>query len=68
MVKVAVNRALRDANIPYHKVESAVVGYIYGDACMGTRAMYECGLTGKNSLFLFYMYINKLIKFRSSNF
>lgn len=33
--KQAVNRAMRDANITYDKVQAACVGYVYGDSCCG---------------------------------
>ena len=35
MAKQAVNSALMDANIPYNKIELAVVGYVYGDSAYG---------------------------------
>lgn len=46
LTKTAVNRALRDANIPYSKIESAAIGYVYGDSTCGNRALYEVGMTG----------------------
>jgi sterol carrier protein 2 len=46
LTKIAVNRALRDANISYDKIESASVGYVYGDSTCGNRAIYEVGMTG----------------------
>jgi len=46
MAKVAVNRALEDAKLPYTAIEQACVGYVYGDSTCGQRALYEVGLTG----------------------
>jgi len=46
LAKVAVQRALRDAGLPYSKIELAAVGYVYGDSTCGQRALYECGVTG----------------------
>lgn len=30
----------------YSKVESAAIGYVYGDSTSGNRALYEVGMTG----------------------
>lgn len=46
LCKTAVGRALRDANISFEKIESAAVGYVYGDSTCGNRAIYECGMSG----------------------
>lgn len=46
LVKIAVTRALRDANLNYSKVEAASVGYVYGESTSGNRAIYEVGLSG----------------------
>ena len=35
--KIAINRALMDANMDYKKVEAAIVGYVYGDSTCGNR-------------------------------
>ena len=46
LAKIAINRALRDAAIPFEKVELAYCGYVYGDATCGQRAVYGVGMTG----------------------
>ena len=46
MGKQAVERALRDAGIPYNKIQQAIVGYVFGDSTSGQRALYGVGLTG----------------------
>ena len=46
LAKLAVQRALSDANISYSKIEQAVVGYVFGDSTSGQRALYEVGMTG----------------------
>lgn len=46
LAKIAILRALRDANIPYAKVEQAYAGYVYGDSVCGQRAIYTVGMTG----------------------
>lgn len=43
--KQAALRALRDAGIPYSKVEQAAVGYTYGDTTAGQLALYQIGIT-----------------------
>ena len=42
----AARAALADAKIDYKEVESAYVGYVYGDSTCGQRAVYELGTTG----------------------
>jgi acetyl-CoA acetyltransferase len=42
----AAKAALADAKVDYKEVESAYVGYVYGDSTCGQRAVYELGLTG----------------------
>jgi acetyl-CoA acyltransferase len=42
----AGSRALKDAGIPYERVEQAFAGYCYGDSTYGQRAIYGLGLTG----------------------
>jgi acetyl-CoA acyltransferase len=44
--KEAGERALKDAGVPYHAIEQAFAGYVYGDSSYGQRAVYELGLTG----------------------
>jgi len=46
LAKQAISRALRDANLPFTKIEQAVAGYVYGDSTCGQRAIYEIGITG----------------------
>jgi acetyl-CoA acyltransferase len=46
MAREAGSKALADAGIAYAAVESAFVGYCYGDSTSGQRALYELGLTG----------------------
>lgn len=46
MGREAGNKALEDAGIDYKQVESAFVGYCYGDSTSGQRALYELGLSG----------------------
>ncbi len=46
MAVKAATAALADAGIPYAEVESAYVGYVYGDSACGQRSVYELGLTG----------------------
>ncbi|KAF9014893.1 thiolase-like protein [Cyathus striatus] len=41
----AATKALLDAGITYDEVESAFVGYCYGDSTTGQRALYNLGLT-----------------------
>ncbi|KAG6874154.1 hypothetical protein C0995_005572 [Termitomyces sp. Mi166 len=42
----AATKALLDAGITYDLVESAYVGYVYGDSTCGQRALYSLGMTG----------------------
>ena len=37
LAKIAINRALMDANMDYKNVEAAIVGYVYGDSTCGNR-------------------------------
>ncbi|MGI8663093.1 MAG: lipid-transfer protein [Acidimicrobiales bacterium] len=46
MGKEAGTLALADAGIDYSDIESAFIGYCYGDSTAGQRALYELGLTG----------------------
>jgi sterol carrier protein 2 len=46
LAKQAVQRALRDANLTYDKIQAAYVGYVYGDSTCGQRALYTVGMTG----------------------
>lgn len=46
MAVKAAKAALEDAKVDYKEVESAYVGYVYGDSTCGQRAVYELGLTG----------------------
>jgi acetyl-CoA acetyltransferase len=46
MAREAGKKALDDAGVPYHAIEQAVVGYVYGDSTCGQRGVYELGLTG----------------------
>ncbi|KAJ7608128.1 sterol carrier protein 2 [Mycena polygramma] len=41
----AGTKALLDAGITYDAIETAVVGYCYGDSTSGQRALYNMGLT-----------------------
>ncbi|KZT06237.1 thiolase-like protein [Laetiporus sulphureus 93-53] len=42
----AATKALLDAGITYDAVETAFVGYCYGDSTSGQRALYSLGMTG----------------------
>ncbi|KAH0838722.1 thiolase-like protein [Lanmaoa asiatica] len=42
----AATKALLDAGITYDEVETAFVGYCYGDSTSGQRALYNLGMTG----------------------
>ena len=46
MAVKAAKAALEDAKVDYKDIESAYVGYVYGDSTCGQRAVYELGLTG----------------------
>lgn len=39
-------KALIDAGLTYDQVETAAVGYCYGDSTCGQRALYQLGMTG----------------------
>ncbi|MCK9248121.1 MAG: lipid-transfer protein [Solirubrobacteraceae bacterium] len=45
-VEEAGTKALRDAGVPYERIEEVHVGYCYGDSTAGERAVYTLGLTG----------------------
>jgi sterol carrier protein 2 len=45
MAREAVTKALIDTGIKYTAVESAYVGYCYGDSTCGQRALYQFGQT-----------------------
>ncbi|KAI0963064.1 hypothetical protein AcW1_000251 [Taiwanofungus camphoratus] len=42
----AATKALLDAGITYDSIETAFVGYVYGDSTCGQRALYNLGMTG----------------------
>ena len=42
----ATNLALEDSGVAYNKIESAFVGYVFGDSTSGQRALYHVGMTG----------------------
>ncbi|PCH33254.1 thiolase-like protein [Wolfiporia cocos MD-104 SS10] len=42
----AATKALLDAGITYDAIETAFVGYCYGDSTCGQRALYGLGMTG----------------------
>ncbi|KAH8086638.1 thiolase-like protein [Cristinia sonorae] len=42
----AATKALLDAGITYDSIETAFVGYCYGDSTSGQRALYNLGMTG----------------------
>jgi len=46
LTKEAGEQALKDAGVPYDKIEQAYVGYVYGESTCGQRAVYQLGLTG----------------------
>jgi sterol carrier protein 2 len=46
MGETAARLALQDANVPYHEVEIAHVGYVYADSTAGQSALYNVGLSG----------------------
>jgi len=46
LVREAASEALKDASISYREIQTAVVGYCYGDPTCGQRCVYELGLTG----------------------
>ncbi|TCD62938.1 hypothetical protein EIP91_006201 [Steccherinum ochraceum] len=42
----AATKALLDAGVTYDAIETAFVGYCYGDSTSGQRALYNLGMTG----------------------
>ena len=42
----ATRRALTDAGLPYHLVQQAFAGYVYGDSTCGQKALYQVGMSG----------------------
>ncbi len=46
MAVKAAKTALEDAKVDFKEVQSAYVGYVYGDSTCGQRSVYELGLTG----------------------
>jgi acetyl-CoA acetyltransferase len=46
MASKAARAALEDAKVDFKEVQSAYVGYVYGDSTCGQRSVYELGLTG----------------------
>lgn len=46
MAAKAIREALKDASVPFEKVQQAYAGYVYGDSTCGQRAIYEVGTTG----------------------
>src|SRR3982750_4848496 len=46
MADKAAKAALADAKVDFKEVQSAYVGYVYGDSTCGQRAVYGLGLTG----------------------
>ena len=46
MARESGTKALEDAGITYDQVQSAYVGYVYGDSTCGQRAVYELGMSG----------------------
>jgi len=44
--RIAAERALKDACIPYEEVQQACVSYCYGDSTCGQRTVYQLGMTG----------------------
>lgn len=46
MAREAGKAALANASVDYRRVESAVMGYCYGDSTSGQTAAYELGLSG----------------------
>src|SRR6185295_5450095 len=46
MAAKAAKAALEDAKVSYKDVQSAYVGYVYGDSTCGQRSVYELDLTG----------------------
>jgi acetyl-CoA acetyltransferase len=46
MAAKAARAALEDAKVQYKDVQSAYVGYVFGDSTCGQRSVYELGMTG----------------------
>ena len=42
----AAKLALRDSGVGYKNIQSAFVGYVFGDSTSGQRALYHVGMTG----------------------
>ena len=42
----ATKLALEDCGVAYNKIQSAYVGYVFGDSTSGQRALYHVGMTG----------------------
>ena len=42
----ATKLALEDSGVAYNKIQSAYVGYVFGDSTSGQRALYHVGMTG----------------------
>ena len=42
----ATKFALEDSGVAYNKIQSAFVGYVFGDSTSGQRALYHVGMTG----------------------
>ena len=41
LARVAITRALNDANCDYKRCEAAIVGYVYGDSTCGQRYFFN---------------------------
>lgn len=46
LAQLAMKRALKDADVNFEQVQSAYVGYVYGDSTCGQKAVYTMGCTG----------------------
>lgn len=42
----AVERALKDAGLPYSAIQQAYASYVFGDSAAGQAVLYKVGLTG----------------------
>ena len=42
----AARLALEDSGVDYNNIQSAFVGYVFGDSTSGQRALYHVGMTG----------------------
>ena len=49
--KEAGEKALRDAGIPYDRIEQAYAGYVYGDSSYGQRAHIENEIAYSREIF-----------------